>query len=229
MSDIEKKHLRTVKSFVKRAGRMTQRQTNALEKHADSYLIPYQPQKLALERIFETTQNIVLEIGFGMGTSLIEMAKNNPHINYLGLEVHEPGVGNILDLIHQEKLTNLKVVMHDAVEVLKYNIAPQSLQGIQIFFPDPWHKKRHHKRRLVNPEFITIMSNALAKGGFIHFASDWQPYAEEVLALFTNAPELINQFTNFAPRPETRPLTKFEKRGQNLEHPIKDIIFTKID
>ncbi len=227
MSDTEKKHLRTVKSFVKRAGRMTQRQTNALEKYADSYLIAYQPQKLALERIFENEQNIVLEIGFGMGTSLIEMAKNNPHINYLGLEVHEPGVGNILDLIHQEKLTNLKVMMHDAVEVLKYNIAPQSLQGIQIFFPDPWHKKRHHKRRLVNPEFITIMSNALAKGGFIHFASDWQPYAEEVLTLFTNAPELINQFTDFAPRPKTRPLTKFEKRGQNLEHPIKDIIFTK--
>jgi len=227
MSDIQKKHLRTVKSFVKRAGRMTQRQTNAFEKYADAYLIPYQPNYLEFDRLFDKPQNIILEIGFGMGTSLIEMAKNNPSTNYLGLEVHEPGVGNILDLIHQEKLTNLKVIMHDAVEVLKYSIAPQSLQGIQIFFPDPWHKKRHHKRRLVNSEFITIMLNVLAENGFIHFASDWQPYAEEVLELFTHCPQLVNQFSGFAPRPDTRPLTKFEKRGQNLDHSIKDIIFKK--
>ncbi|MFZ9035065.1 MAG: tRNA (guanosine(46)-N7)-methyltransferase TrmB [Francisellaceae bacterium] len=220
------KPLRTIKSYVKRAGRVTKLQQYALEHYADHYLIPYQSQ-IDVDTLFAQKQPLIVEIGFGMGTSLIEMAQRNPHFNYLGIEVHEAGVGNILDKIHTLELANIMVIQHDAVDVLKHKILDNTLFGLQIFFPDPWHKKRHHKRRLINAEFIELLTLKLEKKGFIHFASDWQHYADEVLALFKQNPSLTNAHEGFAPRPESRPLTKFEQRGQRLNHGVWDIIVHK--
>ncbi|WP_119343099.1 tRNA (guanosine(46)-N7)-methyltransferase TrmB [Facilibium subflavum] len=227
MNHDKPQHLRTVKSFVKRAGRVTKRQKHALENFAELYTIPYQPSLIDLSQHFPKSQPLIVEIGFGMGDSLVEMAKTLPEKNFIGIEIHEPGIGNILDRIHHDTLTNLKIMTYDAVEVFKRCITNDALDGIQIFFPDPWHKKRHHKRRLVNKDFTELMVSRLKQNGFIHFASDWQEYAEEVLVLFEQNDQLQNKFEGFAPRPETRPLTKFEKRGHALKHGVWDIIFTK--
>ncbi|WP_100550553.1 tRNA (guanosine(46)-N7)-methyltransferase TrmB [Caedibacter taeniospiralis] len=227
MTDTKTPHFRTIKSFVKRTGRMGMRQQHALAEYAKLYQIPYIPEQTCFESYYKTAQALVIEIGFGMGDSLVTMAKNASDINFLGIEVHEPGVGNILDDIHEQKLTNLRIIQHDAVDVFKYMIANNSLAGVQIFFPDPWHKKRHHKRRLINAEFIELLTTKLIPQGFIHFASDWQEYADEVLELlFANA-ELYNPHAGFAPRPQNRPFTKFENRGQRLAHGIWDIIVYK--
>lgn len=223
------KHLRTVKSFVKRSGRITKRQQHAIKHYSTLYQIPYAAEQIDLMRQFDKPQPLIVEIGFGMGTSLVEMAKNHPEQNYLGIEVHAPGIGNILDLIHKNKLDNLKIIADDATCVFKNGIAENSLSGIQIFFPDPWHKKRHHKRRLVNRDFLSLMVSRLKAQGVIHFASDWRPYAEAVMTLFLEHPALKNNHQNYAPRPKARPLTKFETRGRNLEHEILDIIFTKLN
>ncbi|APC91138.1 MULTISPECIES: tRNA (guanosine(46)-N7)-methyltransferase TrmB [Francisella] len=222
-------NLRQIKSYVQRAGRVTKKQQQALDNYAANYLIEYaKDNKLDFAEIFANTNDVVLEIGFGMGGSLVEMALANPAKNYLGIEVHKAGVGNILYEIKNQNIPNLLVMSHDAIEILENMIKDQSLSNIQVYFPDPWHKKKHNKRRLVNQTNIELFAKKLKSGGVFHYASDWLPYAEEVLELFENDSKYRNLYNGFAPRPEWRPLTKFEKRGQNLEHPISDILFEKI-
>ena len=222
-------NLRRIKSFVKRTGRVTKKQQSALDNLKDIYTITYNAEKkLCFENIFGNSNNVILEIGFGMGTSLLQMAEENPHLNYLGIEVHQAGIGNILHEIEERQIKNLFIINNDAIEVFKNMLEDNSLSGIQIYFPDPWHKKRHNKRRLVNPANLHLFSQKIKIEGIFHFASDWLPYAEEVLELLENDSNFVNQYNGFAPRPDFRPLTKFEKRGQNLEHKISDIIFKKV-
>ncbi|AJC48670.1 tRNA (guanosine(46)-N7)-methyltransferase TrmB [Allofrancisella guangzhouensis] len=229
MFDKHKENLRQIKSYVQRAGRVTKKQQLALEIYSEKYLIEYRKeQKLNFANIFNNHHPVILEIGFGMGTSLVQMALENPDKNYLGIEVHKAGVGNILYEIEHKGISNLQVISYDALEVLQDMIEDNSLKAIQIYFPDPWHKKKHNKRRLVNQSNLNLFARKLDKGGVLHFASDWLPYAEDVLELLKNHDQYKNLYSGFAPRPDWRPLTKFEKRGQNLEHPISDILFEKV-
>jgi len=227
------KNLRTIKSFVRREGRLTPSQARALDQ---LYLIYGIDLNLELNKNFKNNNPLVLEIGFGMGDSLIQMAKDNPDLNYLGLEVHRPGVGHILLGIeqenkNQENLTNLKVLSHDAVEILEKYIPNNYLQKIQIFFPDPWHKKKHHKRRLIQEEFVKKLVLKLKNSGQIHLATDWENYAEQMLKILGENQDLSNIYglNNFAPNQEItgRPSTKFQKRGENLGHGVWDLIFQK--
>ncbi|WP_150466140.1 tRNA (guanosine(46)-N7)-methyltransferase TrmB [Francisella sp. SYW-2] len=229
MSDNSKENLRQIKSYVQRAGRVTKKQQQALDDYASKYMIEYDQNKsLDFSEIFKNSNDVVLEIGFGMGGSLVQMALENPTKNYLGIEVHKAGVGNILYEIEHQNISNLLVMSHDAVEILENMISDNSLSGTQIYFPDPWHKKKHNKRRLVNQSNVDLFAKKLKVGGVFHYASDWLSYAEEVLELLENDDKYKNLYDGFAPRPEWRPLTKFEKRGQNLDHPISDILFEKI-
>ena len=228
MSDKTQENLRQIKSYVQRAGRVTKKQQQALENYSSKYILEYSDNKLNFEEMFGNDNPDTLEIGFGMGGSLVQMAIENPQKNYLGIEVHKAGVGNILHEIEHQNITNLKIMSYDAVEILKNMIADDSLSGVQIYFPDPWHKKKHNKRRLVNQENVNLFATKLKRGGVLHYASDWLPYADEVLELLSNDDKYQNLYAGYAPRPEWRPLTKFEKRGQNLEHTISDILFEKI-
>lgn len=224
-----KENLRQVKSYVQRAGRVTKKQQQALDSLSQKYLIKYdQNRQLVFAEIFGNVNPVILEIGFGMGGSLVQMALENPEQNYIGIEVHKAGVGNILYEIKNQNITNLLIMSHDAVEILENMIANKSLAGIQIFFPDPWHKKKHNKRRLVNQTNLDLFATKLKNSGVLHFASDWLPYAEDVLDLLEKHQSYQNLYSGFAPRPTWRPLTKFEKRGQNLDHQISDILFEKV-
>ena len=227
MTKVNTNYLRNIKSFVTRAGRTTARQQHALDTYASLYQITYQSEKIAIDRYYENEQPLIVEIGFGMADSLVTMAKNAPETNFLGIEVHKPGLGNILDHIHQQALGNLRVIQNDAVEVFKQMIKDNSLKGVQIFFPDPWHKKRHHKRRLMTADFIDLLIEKLRPKGFIHFATDWQNYADELMLLFNTNTKLINSHNGFISRPKHRPITNFEQRGQRLKHSIWDIIVHK--
>jgi tRNA (guanine-N7-)-methyltransferase len=229
MCDKAKENLRQVKSYVQRAGRVTKKQQQALESYAEKYIINYDHHRqIDFSEIFSNTNPVVLEIGFGMGGSLIQMALENPSKNYLGIEVHKAGVGNILYEIEHKNIPNLLIMSYDALEILENMVADESLSGIQVYFPDPWHKKKHNKRRLVNQSNIDLFAKKLKTGGVFHYASDWLPYAEDVLELLENDDKYQNMYSGFAPRPEWRPLTKFEKRGQNLDHQISDILFKKV-
>ncbi len=229
MSDNSKENLHQIKSYVQRAGRVTKKQQQAFDDYASKYMVEYDQNKsLDFSEIFKNSNDVVLEIGFGMGGSLVQMALENPKKNYLGIEVHKAGIGNILYEIEHQNISNLLVMSHDAVEILENMISDDSLSGMQIYFPDPWHKKKHNKRRLVNQSNVDLFSKKLKIGGVFHYASDWLLYAEEVLELLENDDKYKNLYDGFAPRPEWRPLTKFEKRGQNLDHPISDILFEKI-
>lgn len=218
---------RRIRSFVLRQGRMTGAQQSGLE---------LLPQKgvlrehgvLDCEKVFGRSAPIVLEIGFGMGASLLQMAQASPEKDFIGIEVHRPGVGKLLHDMADAKVDNIRVYCDDAVEVLQQCIADNSLAGVQIFFPDPWHKKRHHKRRLIQPEFVQLLHRKLQKDGVLHIATDWQDYAEHILAVMQAAPNFRNcADENYAPRPEYRPKTKFEQRGVRLGHGVWDIIFSK--
>lgn len=228
MSDKTQENFRRIKSYVQRTGRVTKKQQQALENYSSKYLLEYSNNKLDFAEIFGNDNFTILEIGFGTGSSLVQMAIDNPTKNYLGIEVYKAGVGNILHEIEYQNITNLRVMSYDAVKILKDMIADNSLNGIQIYFPDPWHKKRHYKRRLINQENLNIFTTKLKKGGILHYASDWLPYAKDVLELLTNDDKYRNLYNGYAPRPDWRPLTKFEKRGQNLKHIISDILFEKI-
>ena len=170
----------------------------------------------------------VLEIGFGMGEGTAALASANPHIDYLGIEVHTPGVGNLLKLAEAGELTNLRIITHDAVEVLQTMLQPSSLAGAHIFFPDPWPKARHHKRRLIQPPFVALLASRLAVGGYVHLATDWIGYADQMLGVLTAEPLLSNTCDGFAPRPPARPLTKFEERGLKLGHEVRDLVFRRL-
>ena len=207
---------------------MSNAQTRALETLLPRWGIPYQESLLDLDAVFGRSAPKILEIGFGMGDSTATIAAAHPQNDYLGIEVHGPGVGSLLNQIEALGLTNLRVIQHDAVEVLKHMVAPNSLDGVHIFFPDPWHKKRHHKRRLIQPELVALLCEKLKSGGYLHAATDWQEYAAHILAVLTDETRLANTAADYALKPDYRPLTKFEQRGIRLGHGVWDIVFRKI-
>jgi tRNA (guanine-N7-)-methyltransferase len=222
-----------IRSYVLRAGRVGSGQARALAEIGPRFMLPYQPAVLDLDAVFGRAASDsppvprILEIGFGMGEGLAEIAAAHPENDYLGVEVHTPGVGALLKQVGERGLTNVRVVQHDAFEVLTHMLAPASLAGIHIFFPDPWHKKRHHKRRLIQPPLVSLLASRLQPGGYIHLATDWQDYAEQMLAVLSAEPLLVNTVTDYAPRPDTRPLTKFEQRGIRLGHGVWDLVFRR--
>jgi tRNA (guanine-N7-)-methyltransferase len=218
---------RSIRSFVLRAGRMGSGQVKAMETLGPLYVLPHQAALLDFDAAFGRHAPTVLEIGFGMGDATAQIAAARPQDNFIGIEVHTPGVGALLQRIQERGLTNLRLVQHDAVEVLRDMIAPASLAGIHVYFPDPWHKKKHNKRRLIQAEFVRELSARLAPGGYLHCATDWQPYAEQMLEVLGAEPTLVNTTDGYAERPEWRPLTKFENRGIKLGHGVWDLVFTK--
>lgn len=224
---METHRMRRIRSFVLRQGHLSVAQENALKTHLPVWGIPYAETVLDLDKVFGRTAPKILEIGFGMGQATAAIAAAQPENDYLGVEVHTPGVGSLCKLIQEQQLTNLRIIQHDAVEVLENMLCPMSLDGVHIFFPDPWHKKRHHKRRLIQPEFVTLLASRLKPGGYLHLATDWEEYACQMLDVLTETTALENSTTGFAPRPAYRPLTKFEQRGLNLGHGVWDLVFTK--
>lgn len=219
---------RPIRSFVLRQGRLTAAQQRAIETCMPRFGVAYAPRMLALDALFGRKESSkVLEIGFGMGDSTAAIAAANPGVDYLGIEVHGPGVGNLLRLIEASDLKNIRLIQHDAVEVLNNMIPDGSLDGVHIFFPDPWHKKRHHKRRLIQAPFVNMLCSKLKAGAYLHVATDWQEYAEWVLEVLNAEPLLQNTAQDYAARPDYRPLTKFEKRGINLGHGVWDLIFLR--
>jgi tRNA (guanine-N7-)-methyltransferase len=217
---------RAIRSFVLRAGRIGTGQMKALEELGPRFIMPYQTTPMDWTEVFGRQAPRILEIGFGMGSATAEIARNHPEIDYLGVEVHTPGVGALLKHIGEFSLDNLRIVQHDAVEVLRYMIAESSLDGIHIFFPDPWHKKRHHKRRLIQPVFVELLCSRLKPGGYLHLATDWEDYAHQMLDVMGANPHLRNVADDYASRPDYRPLTKFEQRGLRLGHGVWDLVFT---
>ncbi|MDX1335757.1 MAG: tRNA (guanosine(46)-N7)-methyltransferase TrmB [Gammaproteobacteria bacterium] len=222
-------YLRKIRSFVRREGRLTTGQQHALDTLWPKYGIDISDTTLDLGSIFGNEKPVILEIGFGNGDSLAQMAKDNPGLNYLGIEVHRPGVGHLLYLIEEQGIENLRIMSEDAVEIISNQIPEQALTGIQLFFPDPWPKKKHHKRRIVQPEFVKLLASRLKPGGFFHMATDWENYAEHMLEVMSAAEDFENstQGGDFIPRPESRPLTKFEQRGQRLGHGVWDLLYIR--
>ncbi len=225
-------HPRAIRSFVLRAGRTTTGQARAIDTLGPRFMLPYQPAVADLAQAFGREAPVVLEIGFGMGDATAHIAALMPETNFLCCEVHAPGVGALLKRIGEQDLQNIRIVQHDAVEVLQHMLAPQSLDGIHIFFPDPWHKSRHHKRRLIQPPLVALLASRLQPGAYLHCATDWQPYAEQMLQVLGGEPTLHNraaaeqpQLQGYAPRPAYRPLTKFENRGLRLGHGVWDLVF----
>lgn len=216
-----------IRSFVLRQGRLTPAQQRAVDSLLPRFGIPYNNQQHDLNQAFGRSAPKILEIGFGMGTATAEIARNSPENDHLGIEVHTPGVGNLLKLIEEQGLSNLRLIQHDAVEVLRDMIADAALDGVHIFFPDPWPKKRHHKRRLIQAEFIRLLCAKLKPGGYLHFATDWEEYAQWTLEALSAEPLLANTAPGYAPKPDYRPETKFERRGINLGHGVWDIVFRR--
>jgi len=227
MTDTEALKNRHIRSYVLRQGRVTVAQQRAADTLQPIYGIPYSTQALDLNQSFGRTAPRILEIGFGMGDSTATIAAANPQNDYLCLEVHTPGVGNLFKVMGEQGISNIRIIQHDAVEVLRDMIADNSLDGVHIFFPDPWHKARHNKRRLIQSPFIAKLMAKLKPGGYIHVATDWQNYAEQVLQVLSDEPLLTNTATDYAPRPDYRPLTKFEKRGIKLGHGVWDLVFIR--
>jgi len=230
MSDSEKKpFLRKIRSFVRREGRLTRGQERGLAILWPQYGLEHDTGLFDLDNIFGRSAPRVLEIGFGNGASLAQTAAEHPELDFLGIEVHRPGVGNLLQVIEREGLTNLRVMQEDAVEILRTQIPLASLDKVQLFFPDPWHKKKHHKRRIVQPEFVSMVKDRLKKGGIFHMATDWQHYAEHMLEVMSAAEGFTNtsETADYVPRPKSRPLTKFEQRGHRLGHGVWDLVFRK--
>ena len=221
-------HRRSIRSFVVRAGRMGSGQVRALQDLGPRFVLPYAAQPLDAAAAFGRSAPLVLEIGFGMGDATAAIAQALPGTDFLGVEVHTPGVGALLRHIGEKALTNLRIVQHDAVEVVQHMLAPDTLAGVHVFFPDPWHKKRHHKRRLIQPEFVALLASRLAPGAYLHCATDWQPYAEQMLEVLSGQALLENTAADYAPRPAYRPLTKFENRGLRLGHGVWDLVFRKV-
>ena len=228
MNDVE--NPRRIRSFVRREGRLTLAQQRALDELWPRFGIDFSPAALDLQSLFGRTALRVLEIGFGNGESLAAMAAAAPYTDFIGIEVHRPGVGHLLLAIERLALQNLRVCCHDAVEVLERQIPDASLDRVHIFFPDPWHKKRHHKRRLIQPPFVALLARKLKPGGHLHLATDWEDYAVHMLAVLGQSTDFANSAPAgemFCPRPDYRPLTKFERRGERLGHGVRDLIFER--
>jgi tRNA (guanine-N7-)-methyltransferase len=227
MTDLDKSH--RIRSYVLRTGRMTPGQRRAYDEGWQRWGLEYSSGELSIDTVFGRPGPRVLEIGFGMGQSLAQMARVNPDTNFIGIEVHRPGVGRLLHSIAEYDIRNLRVYCHDAVEILRDSIADASLDTVQIFFPDPWHKKRHNKRRLIQPEFVALLVRKLKPGGILHLATDWEDYAQQMMVVLSGADGLSNTCGDgeFSPRPEQRPLTKFELRGERLGHGVWDLVFSR--
>lgn len=225
-------HPRTIRSFVRRTGRTTVAQAKAFDDMGPAYLLPYAPGAMNFADSYGRTAPTLLEIGFGMGEATAHIAALMPEKNFLCCEVHTPGVGALLKRISEQGLTNIRILQHDAVEVLAHMLAPQSLDGVHIFFPDPWHKKKHNKRRLIQPPLIAQLVTRLKPGAYLHCATDWQPYAEQILAVLQAEALLKNTADSasggYAGKPPYRPLTKFENRGIKLGHGVWDLVFTRV-
>ena len=223
------RYKRKVRSFVLRTGRLSEFQRQTMNDNWATYGLEHQTEPFDFPTIYGNTNPVILEIGFGMGKSLVEMALQNPDKNYLGIEVHTPGVGACLAYAVEKQVKNLRVICHDATEILRDSIADNSLGGLQLFFPDPWHKAKHHKRRIVQPHFVETIHQKLQPNGFIHFATDWQNYAEQMLDVLKSAVGLrnVSPTNDYILRPDFRPLTKFEQRGHKLGHGVWDLYFIK--
>ncbi len=229
MAEAQDRPMRKIRSFARRSGRMTDSQKKGLDKHWNSLGIEYTDKFLDFESLFKTAAPINIEIGFGMGENILSFAQSKPSENFIGIEVHQPAVGNILNKIDELELGNLKVMNHDAVEVLTHQVKDHSLNSVSIFFPDPWHKSNHHKRRLISPKFAELLAAKITKNGRIYLATDWEHYAIQMLDVLTNN----KKFKNLSPthdyckRMDFRPITKFERRGLRLGHGVWDLIFEK--
>ncbi|WP_283130015.1 tRNA (guanosine(46)-N7)-methyltransferase TrmB [Enterovibrio norvegicus] len=225
------KILRRIRSFVRREGRLTKGQEQAMNDCWPTMGIDFEEKQLDWAEVFGNNNPVVLEIGFGMGASLVEMAKNAPEKNFVGIEVHSPGVGACLMAARDASVTNLRVMCHDAVEVFEHMLPVASLETVQLFFPDPWHKARHHKRRIVQPEFVQMLRDKLKIGGIFHMATDWENYAEHMVEVMDVAPGYKNTATDgsYIPRPDDRPLTKFEARGHRLGHGVWDMKYARTE
>lgn len=220
---------RSIRSYVLRQGRMTRAQARAHATLLPKYGVPFAREHLDLAVLFGRAAPKIVEIGFGMGETTAAIAQENPDKDYLAIEVHSPGVGSLLNRIEALGLANVRVIQHDAVDVLEWMLPPDSVDGLHIFFPDPWPKKRHHKRRLIQPPFVALLAQRLKPGGYVHVATDWQDYAEHILAVLSEEPRLANAAgRGFAPRPTSRPPTKFEERGRRLGHGVWDLLFRRV-
>ena len=229
MTSTEKESHPRIKSYILRQGRATTGQQNAIDNVWDHYCLD--PDKTYdYSQVFGRDAPLIVEIGFGNGSSLAEMARANPDFNYLGIEVHRPGVARLMMLLEQQEITNVRIYHHDAIEILEKKIPDQFLAGVHLFFPDPWQKRRHHKRRIVRPSFVELLKKKLKKGGYFHAATDWEHYAKDMLSTLSSSNNgLVNASKDgtYCQRPEYRPLTKFENRGLRLGHGVWDLIFNK--
>ena len=221
-------HPKTIRSFVRRTGRVTTGQAKAFEDLGPQFILTYQAAPLDATQAFGRTAPLILEIGFGMGEATAHIARVRPEDNFLCCEVHEPGVGALLKRIGEHDIHNIRILQHDAVEVLDHMLPDGSLDGVHIFFPDPWHKKKHNKRRLIQSALVAKLAARLKVGGYIHCATDWQPYAEQMLEVLGAEPLLRNTAEGYAPQPDYRPLTKFENRGLRLGHGVWDLVFRRV-
>jgi tRNA (guanine-N7-)-methyltransferase len=226
-------YLNRIKSFVLRTGRLTPGQAKAIETLGPQFLLPYTGQAIDWEKSFQSRNSgrlRILEIGFGMGETTAKIAQTRPEDDFLAIEVHEPGVGALLKVIGEQNITNLRLMRHDAVEVVQNMIPEGYLDGVHVYFPDPWHKKRHNKRRLIQPEFVALLASRIKSGGYWHLATDWQEYAEQMMEVLSAEVSLKNTGTlegAYAERPSYRPITKFENRGLRLGHGVWDLVFKK--
>ncbi len=222
---------RRIRSFVTRAGRISPAQQRAIETLGPKFVVPFASQSLNFEDVFERKAPVVLEIGFGMGAATALIAADRRDVDFIAVDVHGPGIGALLKLMGEDDLTNLRIVEHDAVDVVEQMLLPASLAGVHIFFPDPWHKARHHKRRLIQPEFTALLASRIAPGGYLHCATDWEDYAEQMLDVLSCEASLVNTsaagFSSASNPIASRPVTKFETRGKRLGHGVWDLVFIK--
>jgi tRNA (guanine-N7-)-methyltransferase len=222
--------MRQIKTYVLRAGRMGTGQIRAFEQYGARFLLPFQTDRLNVQAAFGRAAPLILEIGFGMGDATAHIAQVRPGDNFLCCEVHEPGVGALLKRCGENDIANIRIVQHDAVEVMDHMLGEDGLDGVHIFFPDPWHKSRHHKRRLIQSPFVHRLAQHIKPGGYLHLATDWAPYAEQMMAVLSAETLLVNTAgaSQYAPQPDYRPLTKFENRGLNLGHGVWDLVFRRV-
>ncbi|MDR1349762.1 MAG: tRNA (guanosine(46)-N7)-methyltransferase TrmB [Zoogloeaceae bacterium] len=216
-----------IRSFVRRMGRMSAAQKRYSNEMMPKVGVPFTATPLDLDALFGRAAPKLLEIGCGMGETTARIAAAHPENDYLGVEVHPPGVGSLCKRIAEQELANLRIIQHDAVEVVRDMLPASSLNGVHIFFPDPWHKKRHNKRRLIQSPFVAELTRRLRPGGYIHCATDWEEYAAQMLTVLAAEPDLVNTAADYAPRPDYRPLTKFEQRGLKLGHGVWDLVFVR--
>ena len=219
--------IRPIRSYVLRQGRLTKHQSEGIKLLSPLHAIPFGENFLNWNSIFDSEGKRIIEIGFGMGHTTAEIAETLSHSNFIAIDVHSPGVGNLLNVIKEKKLTNLKIIQHDAVEVLEKMVLDESIDAVHIFFPDPWHKKRHNKRRLIQQSFLELISRKLKKEGYIHIATDWEDYANWIIEIFKKNTMYKAKDSDFSKKPSYRPKTKYENRGVNLGHQVWDMVFVK--